>query len=368
LPEGLPAPLTIGYLSYDAGRHADRVPVAARDPLGMPDSWWACHDAVVVGRVGTREAWVVGESSEAVNILHERLRKASPRAPGEVRLEGIPAPASDDEVYRAGVRRVLDYIASGDVYQANIARRFSVELAPGADPVALFQRLREVSEAPFSAYVDTGVHQVLSASPECFVRWDVDGRITSWPIKGTRRRGGDPADDARQSEALRSDPKELAEHVMIVDLVRNDLGRISETGSVRVGIPWEVETFPALHHLVSSVSGVLRKDLGIADMLRALFPGGSITGAPKIRACEIIAEIEGERRGVYCGALGYLDARGGGCLNIPIRTGVIKGTTLTWHAGGGIVADSDPERERVEADLKALGWTRALLSDPPPEG
>jgi para-aminobenzoate synthetase component 1 len=362
LPEGLPVPLTVGYLSYDAGRHADRIPVPAADPLGMADGWWACHGAVVVGRVGETGAWIVGESEESVSELQRRLQDSSPQKPGDVRLVSAPRTATDDDVYKAGVRRVLDYIRAGDVYQANIARRFSAELAQGADPVALFLRLRAVSEAPFSAYLDSGDHQILSASPECFVRWDASGGIASWPIKGTRRRGADPLDDRIQSESLRQDPKELAEHIMIVDLIRSDLGRIAQTGTVDVGVPWEVETFPALHHLVSCVSGTLRSDLGVADMLRALFPGGSITGAPKIRACEVIAEIEGERRGVYCGALGYLDARGGGCLNIPIRTGVIQGTMLTWHAGGGIVADSDPEQERLEAQLKATGWTRALLS------
>ena len=170
-------------------------------------------------------------------------------------------------------------------------------------------------------------------------------------------RGGFTEDTA----ALRSDPKELAEHVMIVDLVRNDLGRVAEPGSVRVPVPWALETFPGLHHLISEVQARLRTGTSIADLIRAVFPGGSITGAPKVRACEIIAEVEQSRRGVYCGAIGYIQPDGGGCLNIPIRTGTIRGDRLFFHAGGGIVADSDPYREQAEVFLKASGWTQLSI-------
>jgi para-aminobenzoate synthetase component 1 len=264
-----------------------------------------------------------------------------------------------------GVERVLAYIEAGDIYQANIARRFEGSVLPGSDPVVLFERLRETSSAPFGAYVDLGTKQVLSASPECLLRWDGNGDVSSFPIKGTAGREGSPEEDKEAARRLLADPKENAEHIMIVDLVRNDLGRVAEYGTVSVPEPMAVQSFPNVHHLVSRVSGRLAEGRTEEDLWKAVFPGGSITGAPKIRACEIIAEIEQAQRGIYCGAIGFLDPRGGGCANIPIRTGVVAGDRVFFHVGGGIVSDSSPEREAAETEVKARGWRRALAEKEP---
>ena len=208
--------------------------------------------------------------------------------------------------------------------------------------------------------MDLGEQQILSASPECLVRWSGDGAVSSFPIKGTAGRQKDTVRDDEVARTLSRDPKERAEHIMIVDLVRNDLGRVAEFGSVIVPTPMMVQTFPNVHHLVSEVRGKMRASSSEEDLWRAIFPGGSITGAPKIRACEIIAEVEKAQRGIYCGAIGFLDPRGGGCANIPIRTGVVGNGKVTFHVGGGIVSDSCPEREAQETEVKARGWRRAL--------
>jgi anthranilate/para-aminobenzoate synthase component I len=360
LPEDLPAPLCMGYFAYEAGALADRIPLAPLDRLGLPVLWWARYPAALVGRPDG-EAWVVGDSEASVDALLGQLRRASTRHPSAPRAMGPARADRSDDAYRRGVERVLESIGAGEIYQANIALRFAARLEDGADPLGLFLALREATPAHYAAFGDFGSFQVLSASPECLVEWDGRGGASSWPIKGTRPRGGAPTEDAALARQLQRDPKERAEHVMIVDLVRNDLGRVARPGSVSVPELFGVRTFRGLHHLVSEVRAELRPGVGTGELIRALFPGGSITGAPKVRATEVIAEIEGARRGVYCGSIGYTCARTGrGALNIAIRTGIVQAGALTYHVGGGIVADSDPDRELAEARLKALGWAQIL--------
>jgi para-aminobenzoate synthetase component 1 len=259
--------------------------------------------------------------------------------------------------YLRMVERALEHIAAGDIYQVNLAQRFLAEPAPPLP--ALYRSLRSVSPAPFLASLTLAEGGIASSSPERFFRIAGD-RIETWPIKGTRPRGATPTEDHALAEALRSSEKDRAENVMIVDLERNDLGRIAETGSVSVPSLCEVSTQSNVHHLVSRVEARLNPDAGPVEVIRALFPGGSITGAPKIRAVEIIDALEPIRRGVYTGAIGYWDASGDCDWNIAIRTIVATGGVASFHAGGGIVADSTPESEYAETLVKASGMLRAL--------
>jgi len=259
--------------------------------------------------------------------------------------------------YLSAVRAVLDYIAAGDVYQVNLAQRFVVTDPPA--PAALFATIQRRHPVPFAAYVDGGDFILVSNSPECFLAQRAD-KLATFPIKGTRRRGHDPFADEQLARELQDNAKERAEHLMIVDVERNDLGRVCRTGSVRVEEFARIQTFPTLHHLVSKVSGQLRPQVTLAEVLRATFPGGSITGAPKIRAMEIIDEIEPVSRSFYTGAIGFIDLDGDAVFNLAIRTAVATRQKLTYHAGGGIVADSVPIREYEETLLKAQPFFAAL--------
>jgi len=261
------------------------------------------------------------------------------------------------EAYLEGVRRVKEYILAGDIYQANLSQRFS---APLLEPAwRLYRRLRRLNAAPFSAYMNFGDFAVASSSPERFM--EVSGRrVETRPIKGTRPRSDDPAEDRSQREELLSSAKDRAELSMIVDLERNDLGRVCDYGSVRVTEHAVLESYATVHHLVSTVVGELHRGRDIVDLLRATFPGGSITGAPKIRSMEIIDEIEPTARSVYTGGIGYLGFNGRHDLNVAIRTMIIGGGRVRFQVGGGIVADSDPEAEFQETLDKGKAMFEAV--------
>jgi para-aminobenzoate synthetase component I len=259
--------------------------------------------------------------------------------------------------YLATVRRAQEYIAAGDIYQVNLSQRFQVETdCSGAE---LYPILRRANPAPYCAYLDIGPAQILSSSPECFLKLDGRNAVTR-PIKGTRPRGQSPADDAAIATELLRSPKDNAELVMITDLERNDLGKVCEFGSVRVSDLVRAEPYATVIHLVSTVEGTLRPEVSHVDCVRACFPGGSITGAPKIRAMEIIDELEPHARGVYTGAIGFFGYNRVSHFNIAIRTVVHAGGRLTFHAGGGIVADSDPAAEYDETLAKAQGIFNAI--------
>jgi para-aminobenzoate synthetase component 1 len=252
--------------------------------------------------------------------------------------------------YCAAIRRAKDYITAGDIYQVNLSQRFQCAIT--ASPLELYAALRAANPAPYAAYLDIGGAQILSSSPECFLR--MNGRdIITRPIKGTLPRHRDPAH-------LLHSAKDNAELLMITDLERNDLGRVCAFGSVHVPELFRVESYATVHHLVATVAGTLRPGVSHVQALRACFPGGSITGAPKIRAMEIIDELEPHARGVYCGAIGYFGHDGASHFNIAIRTIVHQSGLLTFHAGGGIVADSEPDTEYDETLAKAEGILRAL--------
>jgi len=263
----------------------------------------------------------------------------------------------DDAVqHRSAIVQALDYIARGDVYEVNLARRWTAKFEGSA--FALWQAMRDASRVPLGMFLDAGERAVLACTMERFVRWHAESRtLVTRPIKGTiRREAGD--DDA--PERLRTDPKERAEHSMIVDLMRNDLGRVAETGSVSVDAPLAVEPFTGLYHPVSTVSCVTRPEVTLPSILQATFPPGSVTGAPKIRALEIIEELEQHPRGVYCGAVGFVDHDGGLSLAVAIRTATVQAGEVHYWAGGGIVEASDPDREVAETNLKARVFTDAV--------
>ena len=352
----------IGYLAYELGSAFEQLPASnkAEAPDAIPPVCLLGYRAVYRYR-GPHCGEVVGSDAQAVRHLAERLaqtgaRKARPRR----ELPAARARSSDDQ-YRAGVLRVKNWIRAGDVYQVNLARR--LDHAP-VDPALLpdlYACLTRASGAPFSSWLDTPPITVLSNSPERFLR--VEGRaVETCPIKGTRPRGRTALEDRQLAAALVASAKDRAEHLMIVDLERSDLGRVSRTGSVRVPRLLELRSYANVHHLVSSVRAELREPDDWTALLAATFPGGSITGAPKLRAMEIIDALEPVRRGVYTGAIGCFDAAGGIDLAIAIRTAVARERSLHLHLGGGIVADSDPDEELRETRHKGSAFARLGLA------
>ncbi|MFI4914290.1 MAG: aminodeoxychorismate synthase component I [Steroidobacterales bacterium] len=263
--------------------------------------------------------------------------------------------------FRARVQRTLDYIRAGDIYQANLSRPWQIELAADVTPQAVYERLRSANPAPFAAWARFRELTVLSSSPERLVRTR-GARIETRPIAGTHSRSRSPGHDDREAEQLLANPKERAEHVMLIDLERNDLGRVCRAGSVRADEFMVLESYEHVHHIVSNVSGTLRTDVTPIDVLRAVFPGGTITGCPKFRCMQIIAELEGEGRNAYTGSLGYLNRDGSMDFNILIRTLSMRGSTLHFRAGAGIVADSNWERELQETRAKAQGLLEAVAA------
>lgn len=359
------APHTVGYLAYDLVALLEPRVRPRRDPdATLPLAWLVRHDAVaeishVVQRGGARRVRIHAidaASAERCAHLVRRASAATTRTPGAAALSQL-VEQPDETRHVHAVQRALAYVAAGDVYQVNLAQRFRVRSE--LPPREAFLRLRAAQPVPFTAYLDCGPFSVLCGSPERFLR--VDGeRIETEPIKGTRPRGSDDARDRELRQALCADAKERAEHVMVVDLERNDLGRVCAPGSIHVPSLMRIESFATLHHMVSTVRGTLRPEVGLVDVLRATFPGGSITGAPKIRAAQVIAELEDAPREIYTGALFRFRGPRDFDSAIAIRTAVACDGVYTYHAGGGIVADSDPVREHRECLLKAQPFLRAL--------
>ena len=350
----------VGYLGYDLGWNWSLRPRPPRaDPLEMPASRFHIYDAIYAFDSRRREGWLIHRPTPSARARARRLEAAlssTGRTPaGGTRVS--PTPRISRRIYEDRVRAALEEIAAGEVYQINLTHPLQGTFE--GHPGAALKRLLATAP-PFAAYLGVGEQQhVVSASPECFLDIDARGRTRSYPIKGTRRRGRG-ARDAAESLALTRDPKERAEHLMIVDLLRNDLGRICRPGSVSVDGLAYVESFPTVHHLTSRIEGWLESDTSVDAMLAATFPGGSITGAPKLRAMEIIDRLEGEARGIYTGAIFWVDGSGATRSSIAIRTAQISGTEVRIGVGGGIVADSDPAREWAETELKARALCGAL--------
>jgi para-aminobenzoate synthetase component 1 len=352
------ARILLGHLAYDLGRAFEEIPEQAARELAVPDVCLAGYRALYVYDPREETGRIVGSDSEAVARLEAHARRAL-SAHGSTKIPTLspPLPRTPDSEYRRAVVAVKEWIRRGDIYQVNVSRRLDVDdLPPGSLPL-LYAELVRRSPAPFCAYLDAGDHVVVSNSPERFLRV-IGDRVETCPIKGTRPRGLTPEEDRWLAKELLASQKDHAEHVMIVDLERNDLGRICRTGSVRVPELAVLQSFANVHHIVSSVQGSLRHPGDIVGLLRATFPGGSITGAPKIRAMEIIESLEPSRRAVYTGAVGAFYADGELDLSVAIRTGLALGSRLSIHVGGGIVADSDPEEELQETRDKASAFAR----------
>lgn len=320
--------------------------------------------AAVIHERNSHKSWLIAEAGceSLVARMANDLAHVSTMISPQVPL--VTGAVSEDppEKFLRSVERALEYIGAGDIYQANLSRSWQATLAPGITPQHLYRRLRETNPAPFSGIVRLDGITVVSSSPERLVSVR-DGRVSTRPIAGTRPRGQTAAADVDLARELHAHPKERAEHVMLIDLERNDLGRICEAGTVKVDELMTIESYAHVHHIVSNVSGTLRSDATPGEVLRAVFPGGTITGCPKVRCMEIIAELEAVARGAYTGSFGYLNRDGSMDTNILIRTLEVAGDRLTLRAGAGIVADSVPERELAETRAKARGVLRALGSD-----
>ena len=364
----------VGYLGYDWVRNVERLPDQNPDPLELPECFFTLPELLLIhDRKRQRVSIVtVVESAEGEDV-------EAAYAAGVARIEGVldklshavslkptpPAPAEPLEVtssvsregYHDMVERAKAYIRAGDIFQVVPSQRLSMPLR--TDPLRIYRWLRVVNPSPYLFFMRCGDHLVLGSSPEILVRLE-DRHITLRPIAGTRPRGETPEQDLAREQELLHDPKELAEHIMLVDLGRNDVGRVSEIGSVRVDQLQLIERYSHVMHIVSNVCGTLRPGADAIDLLRATFPAGTLTGAPKVRAMEIIEEFEPVRRGLYGGSVGYIDYRGSMDMCIAIRTLLIKSGQIHVQAGGGVVADSDPEREYQETLHKARALMRAI--------
>ncbi|HUJ18767.1 MAG TPA: anthranilate synthase component I family protein [Nitrospirota bacterium] len=385
---GLP-PFTggaVGFFSYDFVRQFEQVPRAAVDDLGIPEACFLFVDAVIAFDHVLRKSWVIvnpgargqemgfrrpepgewgrlyDEAADRLLVLESRLGKrphagdAGSRTGNDRILELTPNMTKAE--FESMVRRCKEYIAAGDIYQANLSQRLSAP-AGDIDPLRLYAALRSVNPSPFAAYCDFGDLQLVSSSPERLIRLH-NGTADTRPIAGTRRRGSNSVENRDLTEELLSNEKERAEHIMLLDLERNDLGRVCTYGTVRVDELMIVEDYSHVIHIVSNVRGELAPDRDAFDLVRAVFPGGTITGVPKVRCMEIIDELEPVARGPYTGSIGYIANTGDMDLNIIIRTFVIRNGMVHVQVGAGIVADSDPEREYFETLQKAEALRKAL--------
>ena len=395
-----------GFIAYDWGLTLERLPAPRFDDLALPDTLLCLYDWVLAWDHVTSQAWLIStgvpEVEPAARVARARERAEKVRSwlsqvgphgdskPSETPglhsrslavAEGEggqarPTPPAYDveggwwpsglelrssftrEGYLEAVARVREYIFAGDIFQANVSQRFEATLDGSA--WEFYRRLRSRNAAPFAAYMECPEAAIVSASPERFLRVDASGHVETRPIKGTRPRGLGPEHDAALGQALAESAKDRAENLMIVDLMRNDLSRVCAPHTVRVSELFSLERYATVHHLVSTVVGDLEPGRDALHLLRAAFPGGSITGAPKLRAMEIIAELEPSRRSVYCGSIGYWSLTGDLDTNIAIRTAIVQGDRVSFSAGGGIVADSDPAQEYEETLDKARGLIDAL--------
>jgi len=382
VPPGTPLPRfvggAVGYLAYESIRHFEgRVGLAAGPGLGMDDGRFMLVDSLLVFDNVSRTIKVVShvhldderglEAAYAfavgrIDDLVERLRSPLTEMPRGVDVSDIPvgdrhAPNTDPAVYRSMVETAQGYIAAGDIFQVVLSQR--VDVPTPVDPYTIYRALRTVNPSPYMFFLDFVDHQIVGASPELLVRLE-DGVVTNHPIAGTRKRGATPEEDARLAVELLADEKERAEHVMLVDLGRNDVGRVAKPGTVSVTRFMEIERFSHVMHIVSSVDGQIRDGMSPLDALRACFPAGTVSGAPKVRAMEIIAELEVDRRGAYSGAVGYVDFNGQMDTCIALRTLVFKDGVASIQAGGGIVLDSTPQGEYEETYHKMGALLRAI--------
>lgn len=346
----------LGYFSYDLGRRVESIPQMATRDIDAPEMAIGLYSwALIVDHQQQKAYWVGTDCRSARQWL---LHCPEPSPCQDFHLQSKWQSNTSEQEYHQKLARIQDYLTEGDCYQINFAQRFCAQYQ-GSEWQA-YQRLEQTNQAPFSAFIRLASHAVLSVSPERFVQLR-ERCIETKPIKGTRSRSQDPTQDQALKNELMQAPKDQSENLMIVDLLRNDIGRVASPGSVRVPHLFAIESFPAVHHMVSTITAQLDPQQSATDLLRACFPGGSITGAPKVRAMAIIEELEPHRRSVYCGAIGYLSRDGQLDTNIAIRTLISQQQHLFAWAGGGIVADSQSELEYQETFDK-LGKILPILS------
>lgn len=365
-----------GLFGYELGRELEEIPQRNEGYQQVPDFAVGAYDCLLAFDCANRRAFIVSTGSPEATPAARAVRAESRAAKWRARLSLNPAlpalqwpiTAADENVvkarqsreeYEEKIQKVIDYIHAGDIFQANLSQAFDTHLQNGDSSFTLYRKLREISPAPFAGFFNFESGTLLSSSPERFLK--KDGRVVETkPIKGTRPRGATNAEDADLAKELLSSEKDRAENVMIVDLLRNDLSRVSEDSAVKVAALCDLESFATVHHLVSTIHATLLEDKTSIDLLRACFPGGSITGAPKVRAMEIIAELEDAARGPYCGSLGFVSFSGSMDTNILIRSMTCVGPELSFRAGGGIVADSHPANEYEETLDKASALVNAV--------
>lgn len=363
-----------GFFGYDLYQHLENIPRPAHDDLQFPDCVLGFYDLVFAFDHQQRKAWLIS-SGFPEQSTEARARRAQERLTWALEcLVSVPHRSTiaythhlpvmdayfDASTYLQAVQQVIDYIYSGDIYQANMTRRLQCVRPETFDPALFYKHLRQVNPAPFAGYMAYEDFVIASASPERFIQLQ-EGRLETKPIKGTRRRSPDPQEDARIAAELCASEKDRAENIMIMDLLRNDFSRVCQPHSVHVDQLLALESYATVHHLVTTIQGRLKDGLNAVDVLKATFPGGSITGAPKIRAMEIISELEPNQRGPYCGSMGYIGFDGAMDTNIMIRTIVMTPQLITFQVGGGIVSDSDPQDEYDETEVKAAALRHALM-------
>ncbi len=378
----------IGYLGYELGHQVEDFTQTTVNDLKMPDAFFGAYDTLIAIDHKTDKTWILAsglpekaDSEASRSRARQRLQElrtvvaAARKDPNQSskpagliqHSEYKTANSGDDPLqsnfsyaeYKTSVNRILEYIAAGDIYQVNLSQRFVTPFT--RDSREFYLHFRNLSPAPFGAYIETGKHAIMSNSPERYLLIQ-DNYIETRPIKGTRPRGKTTEEDKKLGLELLKSTKDQAEHIMIVDLERNDLGRVADYGSVHVPEMQILESYANVHHMVSTVAGKIRPGMSSSDCLRNSFPGGSITGAPKLRSMEIIDELEPSCRGVYTGSIGYFDFSGDLDFNIAIRTAIACEDHLYFQVGGGIVADSDPDDEYQETHTKAAAFRKALTT------
>jgi anthranilate synthase component 1 len=348
-------------LSYELGGLLEPSAGMAEDPEDFPLAWSQRIPAAILIDRQNNQAWLMAEAGQT-NLLQEMqadLRAAPPLS--ETSLPEMQLEEEPGQTFLDGVARIKSYIREGDVFQVNLSRGWRADFSEPLSPSLLFRKLNRANPAPFSALADMGNWSIVSSSPERLVRLEQGGRILTRPIAGTHPRGATEAEDAALKARLAAHPKERAEHIMLVDLERNDLGRVCEPGSVRVEALMDLASYAHVHHLESSVAGRLKQGTSLLELIRAVFPGGTITGCPKVRTMQIIRELEDTPRRAYTGSLGYVNLDGTLDLNILIRSFLVKDRMVWFRTGAGIVVDSEPERELAETRAKAKGLLKALV-------
>ncbi len=354
----------IGYFGYDLARRIEKLPTIAEDAEAIPEMMVGIYDWMVVIDHQQQQSWLLAQGRDLRTealwdslVLEFSVYPENDDEPTEFQITSSIQSNLNWNQYSQAFAKIQNYIFEGDCYQVNLAQRFHASCE--GNLWSLYQKLRQHNPAPFSAFLNLPELQILSSSPERFVSV-FDDKIETKPIKGTRPRGNNPEQDLILMNELHTSHKDRAENVMIVDLLRNDIGKNSAIGSVEVPSLFDVESFSTVHHLVSTVKAELDQDRHALHLLRGCFPGGSITGAPKIRSMEIIEELEPHRRGVYCGGIGWIGFDGNMDSNIAIRTLIHSGDQIRFWAGGGIVADSDPQAEYQETFDKAAALFKVL--------